>query len=97
MKKQFLLALALVISLGSIVAFKGTHNSPLKKYAVLTSSGDGIMNVEYEDKTVEVINKEKSGERRTTTQQLNIMASKGYKMVSSHGGDAYHVYIFERE
>lgn len=91
MKKQLIFGLLLGIGLASVFAFKNAAQT--RKYATLVSAMDGTMVVQYEDNTGDVI---KPGGTKTI-QEINIIAAKGYKLVSSHGGDKFHVYVFEKE
>ena len=91
MKKQTIITILLVFGLASVFAFKNA-GAP-RKYATLVASMDQTMVVQYEDGTGEVI---KPGTVKTN-QQINIIAGKGYRLVSSHGGDKFHVYVFEKE
>lgn len=91
MKKQLLYTLLIVVGLASIFAFKNTSHTP--RYARLVSYIDGTMVMEYEDNTSETI---KAGQVKTLA-KLNQVSAKGYKLVSSHGGDKYHVYVFEKQ
>lgn len=91
MKKQLLYTLLIVVGLASIFAFKNSGQAP--KYARLVSYIDGTMVMEYEDNTTETL---KSGQMKPLA-KINQVAAKGYKMISSHGGDKYHVYVFEKQ
>lgn len=93
MKKQLLLGFILCLGLAAIVAFKSNHNSGPKKYARLVSYIDGTMVMEYDDNTIETI---KAGSIKPLA-KINMVAAKGYHLVTSHGGDKYHVYVFEKE
>ncbi|MBX7204990.1 MAG: hypothetical protein K1X81_06165 [Bacteroidia bacterium] len=97
MKKQLFFTALIVLAFMSVVAFKNSATNVPKKYASLTSFADGTMYVEYEDKKTEWLNKNPNGPKFTTVQEVNIISAKGYDLVSTHGGDKYHVYVFEKE
>ncbi len=97
MKKQLFYIAFILLGFVSIVAFKNSATNVPKKYASLTSFADGTLYLEYEDKKTEWLNKIANGPKFTTVQEVNIISAKGYNLVSTHGGDKYHVYVFEKE